>query len=680
MGDAELERQIDALCRAGKLRDAAGVAARAGAHARAAELFERACSFREAALEAEQAGRTVDALRLAALAGDEALGAEMVERSAARCDRAGLASIGAELAGRGHHRQAGLVLRAAEAWADAAAAFERSGAALEAARCHEQAGQLAQAARVLEEAVAEALRDGDDDATQARRLAAGELYARHGKDEAALRALQQLPEGSPWRVSALPTLERVLARLGLRQAADDAREEARASGAGRRPSDGPPEDASERAAGERLLYGRYRVVREVATTPHARVLEAVDVLGGERVALKLFAARPRGAGRDALARFAQEARALARLRHPAVVALRDHHPEGPAMVLEWMPGGSLADLLADGPLVPTRAAEIACAVLGALGEAHRIGILHRDVKPSNVLLDGGGAARLADFGAAHLREAGATVTAAEIGSAGYMAPEQRDGRRACVQSDVYAVGVLLHEMLTGAKPSAAGATLAALARAHPDLGAAHAALLERMLALEASHRPASAHEARLAVAALPWPSDRPRAPVPTAPAQAAPTDARADAGERLAPRAGREGDPAGARRAHDRWLERDVLVVPLDEAALACAGAFARAGHPSLATVLRVDPEAKLVWIDAPEGRTLSAPGEPPLTTGEIADLGAALAALHRAGGVHGAVNAAHIHRSEGSVVLAYPPSPPPAGATDADDRGALARLAGRSE
>src|SRR5690606_11900871 len=141
------------------------------------------------------------------------------------------------------------------------------------------------------------------------------------------------------------------------------------------------------SGGDALLFGRYRIVREVATTPHARLIEAVDELDGERVAVKILAARGQGTGRDAVARFAREAQALAKLRHPNVVPLRAYLPEGPAMILRWMGGGSLRELIDREPISPARAVEIVRGVLDALAEAHRLGILHRDIKPSNLLFD-----------------------------------------------------------------------------------------------------------------------------------------------------------------------------------------------------------------------------------------------------------------------------------------------------
>ena len=93
-------------------------------------------------------------------------------------------------------------------------------------------------------------------------------------------------------------------------------------------------------------------------------------------------------------------------------------------------------------------------MLAALGEAHRLGIIHRDIKPANVLFDEAGVTRLGDFGVAHLSDLSATATAGVIGTLGYMSPEQREGRPATVKSDLFGVGAILWEMLTGERPEA----------------------------------------------------------------------------------------------------------------------------------------------------------------------------------------------------------------------------------
>jgi serine/threonine-protein kinase len=388
-------------------------------------------------------------------------------------------------------------------------------------------------------------------------------------------------------------------------------------------------------------------------------MEARDRITGEGVAVKIFASAALGTGRDALLRFEREARALSQLRHPNVVELRAYHPEGPALVLAWMAGGSLADRLRGEAIAPARAVEIACALLSALGEAHRLGILHRDVKPSNVLFDEIGTARLSDFGAAHLGDLSSTATAGAIGTFAYMSPEQRLGRPATLASDLYAVGAVLAELLTGEAPApaVAGRLARAPSAANPDLTEAHDAAVARLLAEEPAARPSDAFEARRALLALAWPERIcPRALRPSARPSARP----ADAGDR-AERLGEAAEPGDGRdvaaRRHDGWLGRDVLVLPLTDEELGRARAIARAGHPALPAVLRVDLAAEEIWVAPPLGGAL-ADAPRGLSTGQRARLAEAIAALHDAGGAHGWIDAQHVYVHDGDVTLAYPRGP----------------------
>lgn len=248
--------------------------------------------------------------------------------------------------------------------------------------------------------------------------------------------------------------------------------------------------------------------------------------------MKIFAGYDaRGAGRDALARFEREVRVLASLDHPNIVPLREYLPEGPALVLQWMGGGTLEGMMAKEPLAPARAVEIADAVLAALGEAHRLGIIHRDVKPANVLFDDAGVTHLGDFGVAHLSDLSTTATAGVIGTLGYMSPEQREGRPATVRSDIYGVGAMLWEMLTGQKPEP-GADMTTSVRpsaVHRDLDAKHDALVFALVASEAEKRPSDAFVARKAIGALRWPATIERVAGPRverAPRSERPSEAR----------------------------------------------------------------------------------------------------------------------------------------------------------
>lgn len=651
MADAQTERRIAELLRDERLAEAAELLAKRGEHARAAGLFERGCAFDRAAEEALASGDARRAFELATRDGESGLALDRaIEALAADPGRAERAARDA--LDRDRARGAALLFARIGEHAEAGAAFERAGDDKSAAESFIRAGDALGAARALERAIAL------DETDHAAKLRLGALLAEHGRAEAAVRTLQRIPPAAKERGDALALLVGALGALGLEAAREEALRELGALG--RSAATTPvAREPSPTAAGP-VLFGRWSWVREVVVTPTARVLEAIDRTTGERVAVKLLAAGAvAGAGRDAVARFEREARALGELRHPNVVPLRAYVPEGPALVLAWMSGGSLADRERRETLAPARALEIACAVLEALGAAHRLGIVHRDVKPSNVLFDDAGVARLSDFGAAHVGDAAATATAGVIGTLAYMAPEQREGRAATIASDLYAAGAILTELLTG-RPPAASSPNVRLAAAHPGLGPEHEAALARLCARDPRGRPADASEAIRLLRAMPWPAtavsrERPKAVPPAA----------APRVERLV--------SIDATRAHDAWLDRDVLLVPLDDRSLARARAFARAGHPALAAVLRVDRDAATIWIEPPRAPSLAATGAD-LSPAAVAALSQAVDALHVAGGVHGAIDPAHVHLDGDAVTLAFA-ADAPGDATEASDREALAQL-----
>jgi hypothetical protein len=653
-----MDADVAELVRAERVTEAARLASARGDAKTAAQLFERACDWASASREALRAGDRQRAMELAAESRDAVL-CESVA-AALEGEPALARTAAARLDARGHHPWAARLLEAAGDAADkraAAVAWERAGDARRAAELLEGLGDPAAAARVLEAAVRR------DATAWPVVVALGALLARFSKYEGAVRALQRVPSEAPERRDALAHLVPALEQLGLTQAATDAAAELAARGGARATADQPPAPAGARPR----LFGRYELLEEVASSPSARVLACTDLVMGERVAVKLFAAwESRGRGRDALARFEREVRTMRALDHPNVVPLREFLPEGPAMVLAWMGGGTLERLLAAaGALAPARAAEIAAAVLSALAEAHRRGIVHRDVKPANVLFDDAGGARLGDFGVAHLGDLSTTATAGMFGTMAYMSPEQREGRPAGASTDVFAVGVMLREMLTGERPgvSRAPATTAGpLAAAHPELGAAHDACLARMTATDPADRPDAA-EARAAVRALPWPAtvEAPRA----GPRSERRSSVRPD-DERLAP-----GATPGSWV--DAWTGRSIELAPLTEGSLARARAFALAGHPSLQAVLRVDRARGALWLETLTG-SADAPRPGFLSTAHRAALGEALDALHEAGGVHGHVDAAHVARDGDRAVLRFAADAAPTATADFD-RLALARM-----
>lgn len=190
----------------------------------------------------------------------------------------------------------------------------------------------------------------------------------------------------------------------------------------------------------------------------ARVFDSFDERLERPVAVKIL--RPEAEALPGMRRrFQQEARISARLVHPNIVAVLDYGEDGPTsyLVMERLPGRTLRDEMARGPMPPGRLAAVTADTLGALAAAHRFGVLHRDIKPSNILIDDDGHARLTDFGIAKSFDALAasdatsdmTMTGIVLGTPGYLAPERRLGHAATVQSDLYSVGAVMVEALSG---------------------------------------------------------------------------------------------------------------------------------------------------------------------------------------------------------------------------------------
>jgi eukaryotic-like serine/threonine-protein kinase len=201
-----------------------------------------------------------------------------------------------------------------------------------------------------------------------------------------------------------------------------------------------------------VLAERYELGRVLGRGGMGEVRVARDRRLGREVAVKLLA-RPALSAADR-ARFEAEARAAAAVTHPNVVAVYDYGVEPvPYLVMECLPGRTLADDLQFGPLAIARAVEIVRDVLAGLGAAHEKDVVHRDIKPGNVLFADDGSAKVADFGIATSGDgSGLTETGMVVGTPAYVAPERLEGEPASVRSDVYAVGVMLHEALTGERP------------------------------------------------------------------------------------------------------------------------------------------------------------------------------------------------------------------------------------
>ena len=258
--------------------------------------------------------------------------------------------------------------------------------------------------------------------------------------------------------------------------------------------------------------GRYEVLSELGRGGMGVVYLAHDPRLRRRVAVKLLpphlSADPSAAGR-----LEREARAASAIQHPNVVAVYDvgEAPDGrPYIVMAHHPGSTLRDLLADGPLPRARALAIGRQVAAGLAAAHAEGVVHRDVKPANVLIDRGGTARVVDFGIAYARDGGEDRALLSMGTAAYMSPEHARGEVPDPRSDVWALGVLLCEMATGARPfrgDAVDTVLAAVAGHEPALPETLRGPLRDIVAgclrKDPAERPADAGEVAALLEALP---------------------------------------------------------------------------------------------------------------------------------------------------------------------------------
>ncbi|ORW41615.1 protein kinase [Mycobacterium paraense] len=290
-----------------------------------------------------------------------------------------------------------------------------------------------------------------------------------------------------------------------------------------------------------IVGGRYELRGLLGRGAMAEVRDGWDLKLSRPVAIKLLdpalTVRP-----ESRPRFEGEARAAAQLtgRHVVVVHDVGEHNGLPFIIMERLPGVSLADHIARGPLPWGFVQAVLCGVLDALAEAHKVGILHRDVKPGNVLFTATGEPKLADFGIAKTAGAAYTRTGEVVGSMAYMSPERLAGKPATVADDLYSVGVVGYEALSGRRPFPQE-DLGPLARAilhesppplaalRPDLPPGLVDTIERAMARDPAWRfdQATAMAAALVGAPVVPAPARPRTRVMTAPVPAyTPADAR----------------------------------------------------------------------------------------------------------------------------------------------------------
>jgi serine/threonine protein kinase len=259
------------------------------------------------------------------------------------------------------------------------------------------------------------------------------------------------------------------------------------------------------------LAGRYELDEVIGRGGMSTVYRATDTVLGRTVAIKVLSPALAEGDPVWVARFRREARAAASLTHRGVATVYDTGVEDGArfIVMECVPGNSLATILHDeAPLAPTRAVRIGAEVADVLSAAHAVGIVHRDIKPGNVMVSPDGTVTVLDFGIARSSDATTlTQTVSVLGTAAYMAPEQASGQAADARSDIYSLGCVLYAMLSGAPPFS-GDLAAAVLHQHvnsepsslrdvmPAVPPSLAGLVDRMLAKSPRDRPQSAGEVR----------------------------------------------------------------------------------------------------------------------------------------------------------------------------------------
>jgi serine/threonine-protein kinase len=320
-----------------------------------------------------------------------------------------------------------------------------------------------------------------------------------------------------------------------------------------------------------LIDGRYEVTRLLGRGGMAEVYLAHDRLLDRPVAVKVLRAHLSGDDR-LLTRFRREARAAAALSHRNIVSVHDVGIDGdaPFIVMEFVRGRTLADVLAEqGPFSPDRVAEIGEAAARALEVAHQAGIVHRDVKPGNVMLTEDGEVKLLDFGIANaVRWTRLTDAPAVQGTAEYMAPERIRGEGTDRRSDIYSLGVVLYEMATGRPPFAGDSPLAIAYRhieeappapqaVRPELPDGLSSILLRCLAKQPGDRYGRAED--LAADLRRFRAGEPPATAPIPARPTLPLDVAADAVPERPRRWGRAAVVLGVTMA----LLGTALVVPL---------------------------------------------------------------------------------------------------------------------
>jgi serine/threonine-protein kinase len=669
----------------GRHREAGELLLQRGELTQAMEAFAAVWDYAKAAEIAKQAGDATAELDYLLRSRDRGAAAAALEELAAR-DETEVEGAVALLLRRGEQAYAARLLEARGQLVQAAELVQKLGELREAAHLYERAGRFREAGRLYERLLQTEPDDGD------AAVSLGLILKRYGKHELAAQMFQSAARDEEHKRQALRGLVCSLDALGLRDAAESTLAELLELDGSVRPgltafvaAEAEEERKQADEAEGQWFSGRYHVLRLIGGGAVGRVYLARDALYDRQVALKVLAAGSADqTSRDAFGRFAREAEVAAHLQHPNIVRVLDFQRETGVLVMEYLEGGTLADRLGQGPLSLEGVRELLVALLAALETAHLRGVVHRDVKPQNVLYSRGGGIKLADFGVAHLQDLGLTQTGAFIGTLTYMAPEQITGSQVSAATDLYALGATLYHALCG-QPPFTGADLVAQHLAspprppsavRPELGTRFDELLSRLLAKAPTDRFASAAEVRRRAATIDY-ADPGHCSVP--PQDTAMTQAEAPQGPfvDVAHGQGQHGQP---RHALYQPLELPVLVIhPATTELLSHYQELAPVMSPYLQLVLDLDEPEQRVVLERPQGRPLTErlagyPVEVAHTFAWISQLASALNALHEGGRTHGQLDADHVIVGTHRAVLLLP-SPRLAPAEAAADVTALVAL-----
>jgi tRNA A-37 threonylcarbamoyl transferase component Bud32 len=710
------ESEIDALIAAGRHSDAARLALARGEPTRAADLYEKLWDFQGALAAARAADDRPRALRYAIELGDDAAIAALLGELTATEDgtRAALDVLA-------RMRRHGEAAPLAERLGDTDRAIDlytRAHKDLDAARLLEVAGRDRDAGRLLERAL--------DLAAAAERapiqLALGRILARRGAYPEATRLLQdarralelapemERPGFTPGLViEAQRHLVATLAAMGLRDGARDALVELRAS-APEVPADLDSylrawrDVAADRKTSRdrEVIANRYRLDRLLGAGASGRVFLASDEVAGRQVAIKMFfAAGARGG--LAYERFVREARLASTLRHPSLVEVYDVSVERGFLVMEYLPGGSLAQRIAapgGSGLAASQIRRMALDVIAGLEAAHHRGVVHRDVKPANIFFDARGTAKLGDFGVAHLVDLGQTQTGGLIGSLAYMSPEQITGAPISIAADLYALGVTLFEVITTRLPFLGPDFVAQHLGEPPPLATAVKdsvdpgwdPLLAGLLVKNPQDRTPTLADLRRQLEALELDS-RPRIVLGRPRRDSRPHSIAQLAAEgEVGPRYQFEtplGQTAVSQlvRAVDTVLDRSVVIERFDtgddaDGALDRARVLGRAQSPFVQRALGLDRAARTAVFESPAGTPMegNVAAHVALPAAEIVRLlkrlARAAAAIHEVGASHGTISGRTVVLDDGTIptVLAAGLGVP-VDATPLDDVAAIVAL-----